>query len=126
MFERSWVQIPVLYTRWTFGHFFTLICCKNCIFLFEKTENKRKRGRVWPIFLKKVVLAYKVHQSGPIKFIKIGLRLWNSWNRTHVQHQRTRVQIKKNGLIWNLTMGFELTTSQSRISPYACNYYTKI
>ena len=27
-----------------------LICCKNLYCLFEKTENKLKRGRVWPIF----------------------------------------------------------------------------
>ena len=25
------------------GHFFTLICCKNCNVCFEKTENKLKR-----------------------------------------------------------------------------------
>ena len=31
------------------GHFFKLNCCKNCIVcLFEKTENKRKRGRGGP------------------------------------------------------------------------------
>ena len=35
------------------GHFFTLICCKNCIFRLNKTENKRNRGRGWPIFWKK-------------------------------------------------------------------------
>ena len=27
------------------GHFFTYICCKNLQCLFEKTKNKRKRGR---------------------------------------------------------------------------------
>ena len=32
------------------GHFFTFICCKNCIVCLKKTENKRKRGREWPIF----------------------------------------------------------------------------
>ena len=31
------------------GHFFTYICCKNCIVCLKKTENKRKRGRGWPI-----------------------------------------------------------------------------
>ena len=30
------------------GHFFTLICCKNCIVCLKKTENKQKRGRGWP------------------------------------------------------------------------------
>ena len=33
------------------GHFFTLICCKNCIVCLKKTENKRKRGLAQ--FLKK-------------------------------------------------------------------------
>ena len=33
---------------WTFFHF--LICSKNCIVCLKKTENKRKRGRGWPIF----------------------------------------------------------------------------
>ena len=47
MFERLWVRIPALYIGWTF---FTLICCKKNYCFFEKTENKRKRGRGWPIF----------------------------------------------------------------------------
>ena len=25
------------------GHFFTLICCKNCIVCLKKTENKQKK-----------------------------------------------------------------------------------
>ena len=36
------------------GHFFTLICCKNCIDVcLKKTENKWKRVRGWSIFFKK-------------------------------------------------------------------------
>ena len=30
-------------------HFFTLFVVKLCLYLFEKTENKQKRGRGWPI-----------------------------------------------------------------------------
>ena len=58
MFDRSWVQIQPHIMD---GHFFALICCKNCIVFFEKTKNKqkeagvgplkkekRKRGREWP------------------------------------------------------------------------------
>ena len=47
-FQRSWVQIPVPYTGWTF---YTSICCKNgnvcwaCV-----CENKWKRGQDQPIF----------------------------------------------------------------------------
>ena len=29
------------------GHYFAYICCKHCIVL--KEENRRKRGRGWPI-----------------------------------------------------------------------------
>ena len=36
-YQRSWVWILALYTGWTW-HFFTFICCKNC--LFEKTEKE--------------------------------------------------------------------------------------
>ena len=39
------------------GHFSTYICSKNCNDVcLKKTENKRKRGRGWPIFLKKIML----------------------------------------------------------------------
>ena len=48
VFKRSWVRIPALYTGWTF---FTFIYCKNCIVCLKKTENKRKRGRDWLIFI---------------------------------------------------------------------------
>ena len=54
MFRRTWVQIPAPYTAWTW-HFFTLICCKNCIVYLKKTENKWKRGRGWPIYFKKPI-----------------------------------------------------------------------
>ena len=37
------------------GHFFTLICCKKNYCLFEKTENKQKRG--WG-FLKKSFIIF--------------------------------------------------------------------
>ena len=29
-------------------HFFILICCKKCYFLFEKTANRRKEAGVGP------------------------------------------------------------------------------
>ena len=52
-FQRLWVWIPAPDTGWTW-HFFTLICYKDCIVCLKKTENKRKRGQGWPIFLKKI------------------------------------------------------------------------
>ena len=47
MFERSRVWIPAWYTGWTFfSHWFVVkLYC-----LLEKTKNKRKRARCWPIF----------------------------------------------------------------------------
>ena len=56
-FQRSWVWFPAPDTGWTW-HFFTLICYKNCIVCLKKTENKRKRGRGWAIFLKKKEIAF--------------------------------------------------------------------
>ena len=48
MYERSWVRIPAPNT----GHFFTLICCKNCndICLKRPKINEKEAG----VFLKKV------------------------------------------------------------------------
>ena len=42
-FHRSRVQIPAPNTGWTW-HFYTLICCTNCIVCFKKTKNKRKEA----------------------------------------------------------------------------------
>ena len=52
MFQRSWVWIPTLYTRWTwhFSHLFVVKIVMMCVW---KDGNKWKRGRGWPIFLKK-------------------------------------------------------------------------
>ena len=49
-FQRSWVRILAPDTGWTwhFSHWFVV----KIVCLFEKTENKRKRGRGWPIFKK--------------------------------------------------------------------------
>ena len=49
------------------GHFFKLICCKKLYCLFEKTENKRKRVRSWPIFKKLHLGAYQVSWNCPIR-----------------------------------------------------------
>ena len=51
MFVRSWVQIPAQYTGWTFFHIDLLSKLYQC--LFEKKTKKTKRGRGWPIFIKK-------------------------------------------------------------------------
>ena len=48
--------------------FFQHICSKNLQCLFEKTKNKRKRGRGWPI-LKKIMEHFRESQSTPNFFI---------------------------------------------------------
>ena len=47
MFNRSWVQISPPYTRWTW-HFFTSICCLNCIVCLERPKINEKEARVGP------------------------------------------------------------------------------
>ena len=37
-----------LYTGWTFGHFFTLICCKNCIVCLKTSKINEKVAGVGP------------------------------------------------------------------------------
>ena len=44
------------------GHFFTLICCKNCIICLKKTKNKLKKRPGLAHFLKKYAL-YILHLS---------------------------------------------------------------
>ena len=39
MFQRSWVQIPALYTGWAF---FTFVCCKNCNLCLKKMKINEK------------------------------------------------------------------------------------
>ena len=51
LFERLRVQIPAQYTGWT-GHFFTLICCKNCIDCLKRPKMKEKEAGVGPFFKK--------------------------------------------------------------------------
>ena len=50
-FERSWVRFPAQDTGWTW-HFFTLICCKNCIVCLKRPKINEKEARVGPFFKK--------------------------------------------------------------------------
>ena len=56
MFQRLWVWILAPYTGWIFGHFFTCICCKNCIVCLKRPKIKRKEAGVGPFLLKKSLL----------------------------------------------------------------------
>ena len=50
MVERSWVQIPARSTGWHW-HFFTLICCKNCISIcLERPKINEKGAGDGPFF----------------------------------------------------------------------------
>ena len=48
MFERSWVWIPAPYHGWTFGHFFTLICCKNYTVCLKRLKINEKEAVIGP------------------------------------------------------------------------------
>ena len=52
MFQRTWIQIPALYTGWTF---FTYICCKNCTDVCLKRPKIKEAGVGQSFFLKKDV-----------------------------------------------------------------------
>ena len=56
MFKRLWVQIPAPIDK-TFFHFDSLL---KLYCLFKMTDNKRLRGRGWPIFLKENVYFLKL------------------------------------------------------------------
>ena len=47
MFRRSWVWILVPYIGWNW-HFFTLICCKNCIVCLKRPKINVKEAGVGP------------------------------------------------------------------------------
>ena len=47
-FKRPWVRIPAPYTGWTFGHFLTLICCKNSIVCLKRPKINEKEAGVDP------------------------------------------------------------------------------
>ena len=51
------IRITAPYTGWTFLHIH--ICCKFVLCVW-KDENKWKRGRCWPIFLKKQVYFFYI------------------------------------------------------------------
>ena len=51
MFRSSWVQIPALYTGWTF---FTFICCQNCNDVCLKRTKIKEKGTEDGPFLKKL------------------------------------------------------------------------
>ena len=59
MFVRLWVQIPVPYTGWTLGHFFTLICCKKIIVCLKRPKINEKEAWDGPFF-KKTITQFNV------------------------------------------------------------------
>ena len=86
---RSWVWIPAPYTGWTW-HFFTLICCKNCNNVcLKKTENKRKRGRGWPIFKKRDYRESKYEWYDGIAWAQLGVA-GEEGLTVHVDHDSFR------------------------------------
>ena len=47
MYNRSWVRIPAPWTGWTW-HFFSLICCSNCIACLKRPKINEKSAGVGP------------------------------------------------------------------------------
>ena len=69
MFQRLWVQIPALYTGWTF---FTCICCKNCNDVcLKRPKINDKRGRGWPIFRKYNLFLHVGRQASVSKLVEL-------------------------------------------------------
>ena len=58
VFRRSWVRIPAPYTdgRKKYSHIFVV----RIVMFVWKDENKRKRGRGWPIFQKSLSFEIKL------------------------------------------------------------------
>ena len=48
MFKRSWVQIPVPYTGWTFGHFSHWFVINNCVVCLKRPKINEKGAEVGP------------------------------------------------------------------------------
>ena len=59
MFRRSWVQIPVLHTGWTWI-FFILICCKKCVVCLERPTINEKRQGMAHFFKKKTFIVVTI------------------------------------------------------------------
>ena len=49
------IAIP-LNTGWTFGNFFTLNCCKNCIAGLNRPKINEKEAGIGPFFKKKMLI----------------------------------------------------------------------
>ena len=88
-----WFRIPAPGTGWTF---FTFICCKKLYCLFEKTKNKQKRGRGWPIFFKKRVTNWLRRTTTTLRSIqKLNLK---SANRS-IDRYRTKMNQNLNRIL---------------------------
>ena len=61
MFQRSWVQIPALYTGWTF---FTYLFVVKLYYLLEKTKINEKESGGWPIFKKNQMKLFYLRALG--------------------------------------------------------------
>ena len=91
------------------AHFLILNCCKNCYDCLKKIENKRKRGREWPILK-------KYHFVSLTFYMRIkGSRTHDHWPLRHPLSKPlfvtnfTRRKINKNlfQLKCNLSIKFE-------------------
>ena len=81
------------------GIFSQWFVVKKLYCLFEKTENKRKRGRDWPIFLKKII-------CNSVRFI--------ADVKATIQRRRAYLKISKHKFSLNYVLYWQCTTSSNR------------
>ena len=120
-FQRLWVRIPARYTGWTF---LTFICSHNCIICLKRSKITKKRPRLAPFFLKKLLFS-PPGNSGPAPAIRMRdlsklslLPLRQKVQKTRClegAHGEVRQQVNgsprrhghgRNGQQWQLTCSF--------------------
>ena len=81
MFWRSWVQISAPYTRWSFRHFLTLICCKNCIVCLKRPKINEKEAGVGPLKKEKRGLECRISKTIRFYYWYFHTKPIHNWKR---------------------------------------------
>ena len=90
-FWRSWVQIPVPYTGWTF---FTYICCQNCnVVCLKRPKINKKEAGIGP-FLKKNLCWHQFVRENAIIKTHLGTENRTYWQLSKCLYAFIKVQNK--------------------------------
>ena len=81
------------YTGWTFGHFFTLIFCKNGIVCLERPKIKEKEAGVGP-FVKRLSNDW-VQLKKARKLLKVSLISVRTSSMNYVNHRDHSIHIER-------------------------------